>query len=265
MQDQFLNLYRRHSVANSAPEVTQHLNPRKYPQEKFISTLHKYSNNEWLKKHGKGNFIDFNSKQRARIRQIFKQLDKDGSGALGVDELFEPLLALGLVETKEQVKKMMLRVDTNQSGLIEFEEFIKIIKQNSSVNDTLVKFFKDLSNENITEDMKDLPFGLMLSNKRRELMLQGYLAKNLTVREQGQKIMNAFAQELKNEPGVDNKKERLKVKNEINIRKYIERQNCIRSAVEGIRGSRSSFITITGRPNTASKRPMTRRDILKLE
>ena len=264
MQDQFLNLYRRHSVAASIQEPVSTLHPRKYPQEKYISRLHKFNNNEWLKKHGKGDFIDFNSRQRAKIRKIFNQLDKDGSGALGVDELYEPLLALGLVENKKQVYEMMIKVDTNKSGLIEFEEFIKIIKQNSGVNDTLVMFFKDLSNDKLLEDMNGLPFSLMLSNKRREFMMQGCMAKNVNVREQGQKIMNAFAEELKEEHDLANKKLKLKNKHEVNVRKYFERQNCIKSAVEGIRGSRSILFSSTSRPVTASRRPMTRRDALQL-
>lgn len=266
MQDQFLSLYRRHSVsAGSGQEKpVPKILSQKLPQENYKNTLHKYSNNEWMKKHGKGDFIDFDSKQRTKIRQIFKQLDKDGSGTLCVDELYEPLLALGLVENKQQVLKMMNKVDTNRTGLIEFDEFIKILKQNSTQNDTLVNFFKDLSDEKIFDDMKDLPFNLFLLSKRRELMMQGYMGKNNTAREHGKKIMNAFAEELKDKQEEKTKQERLQVKQENKAKNYIERQNCIRSAVQGLRETRMHLINIGKRPSTASKKPMTRRDILKI-
>lgn len=242
MQDQFLSLYRRHSVTarepteKSAPRVLTH----SLPQESYKNTLHKYSNNEWMRKHGKGNFIDFNSKQRSKIRQIFKQLDKDGSGTLCVEELYEPLLALGLVENKEEVLKMMKKVDINNTGLIEFEEFLKVIKNKSGSNDTLVNFFKDLIDEKIFNELKDLPFNLVLLNKRRELMLQGYLGRNNNIREHGKKIIKALEEEFKAKEENISKQEFFQAKQKNKAMCYFERQNRIKTAVQGIRVSKAS-------------------------
>ena len=36
-----------------------------------------------------------------KLRECFKSLDDDGSESIGVDELEDPLIALGLVESRQ--------------------------------------------------------------------------------------------------------------------------------------------------------------------
>lgn len=55
---------------------------------------------QWLKKHGKMHCIDFDDEELYQLRNYFNSLDVDGSGAIGVDELEDPLIALGLVENR---------------------------------------------------------------------------------------------------------------------------------------------------------------------
>ena len=45
------------------------------------------------------------------LRQYFKDLDDDGSEAIGVDELEDPLIALGLVENRQQVERILASAD----------------------------------------------------------------------------------------------------------------------------------------------------------
>lgn len=54
-------------------------------------------------------------------------MDDDGSGSIGIDELEEPLIGLGLADTREEVIEMIMNVDDDKSGQIEFEEFLKIV------------------------------------------------------------------------------------------------------------------------------------------
>ena len=211
-----------------------------------------------MKKHGKGDFIDFNSDERAKMRSIFKQLDEDNSGVLTLDELYEPLLALGLVENKKQVVEMMKKVDTNNSGVIEFEEFIKILNQKNHENNILVKFFKDLAKETVFTEYKDLPFNLVFSNRRRELMMQSYLGKNSNAREQGKRIMNAFVSEVNEKEENNTKMLKMKNKNEDDLKKLLKRKNGLRILKEK-NTSQGTFITNVSRPQTASKKPMTRK------
>ena len=56
---------------------------------------------QWLRKHGKSKYIDFDEAQMAILNDYFNDLDEDGSQAIGVDELEEPLIALGLVDTRQ--------------------------------------------------------------------------------------------------------------------------------------------------------------------
>mgnify|MGYP002480181079 CR=1 FL=1 len=79
-------------------------------------------------KHGKEEYIDFDDETLKTLRECFNSLDEDGSGTIGTDELEEPLVALGLVDSWQQVMKIVEQVDDDKSGYIEFGEFLKIIK-----------------------------------------------------------------------------------------------------------------------------------------
>ena len=55
---------------------------------------------QWLRKHGKAKYIDFTEDQMKILNDCFNDLDEDGSHAIGIDELEDPLIALGLVDTR---------------------------------------------------------------------------------------------------------------------------------------------------------------------
>ena len=55
-------------------------------------------------------------------------MDDDGSGSIGWQELKEPLIGLGLTDSVEQILEMIELVDEDRSGLIEFQEFLQIIR-----------------------------------------------------------------------------------------------------------------------------------------
>lgn len=45
----------------------------------------------------------FQDEELKKLREYFNSLDDDRSGSIGVDELEDPLIALGLVESRQQV------------------------------------------------------------------------------------------------------------------------------------------------------------------
>ena len=69
-------------------------------------------------------------------------------GSIGIDELEEPLISLGIAQSVAEVKRIVDSVDEDKSGQIEFNEFLHII---SSKNGTgtdgngIVEFFKGLN------------------------------------------------------------------------------------------------------------------------
>ena len=68
-------------------------------------------------------------KQTKEIRQIFLSLDKDGDGRISREELVDQLSRLyeqTEVEFEKEIDHIMRQVDTNNSGYIEYTEFVKI-------------------------------------------------------------------------------------------------------------------------------------------
>ena len=60
------------------------------------------------------------------LNDCFKELDDDGSQAIGVEELEDPLIALGLADSRKQVENIVYSIDDD--GNIEFDEFLKLVK-----------------------------------------------------------------------------------------------------------------------------------------
>ena len=86
--------------------------------------------------------------QIIRLKECFASLDDDGSGSIGVDEIKGPLIGLGLVNSVEEVEKLVALVDEDGSGNIEFGEFLDIIlNKNGDTNTRVItNFFKNLTN-----------------------------------------------------------------------------------------------------------------------
>ena len=96
----------------------------------------------WLKKHGKTKYIDFDDKERRELRKYFDALDADRGGSIGTDELEDPLIGLGLVQSREEVLDLIKDVDEDGSGNIEFPEFLQIMSniKNKSADEQSVLY-----------------------------------------------------------------------------------------------------------------------------
>mmetsp|Transcript_15900 Transcript_15900/g.67034 ORF Transcript_15900/g.67034 Transcript_15900/m.67034 type:complete len:148 (+) Transcript_15900:3319-3762(+) len=61
-------------------------------------------------------------------REAFDKFDKDGSGTIDASELKATLNAMGQNPTEEEIFQMISQVDDDNSGEIEFAEFMKVIE-----------------------------------------------------------------------------------------------------------------------------------------
>lgn len=64
-----------------------------------------------------------------RLMQVFKLVDKDGSGTITKEELFE-FFNLGTdAESQKFIQNMIEEADKNGDGEISFQEFLDVMKE----------------------------------------------------------------------------------------------------------------------------------------
>ena len=67
------------------------------------------------------------------MRRVFMKFDKDGNGAIDAKDLKQVFEEFGKIFSEEEIINMIAMVDADQSGSLEYEEFIEIVmgKQDS--------------------------------------------------------------------------------------------------------------------------------------
>lgn len=128
-----------------------------------------------------------------------------------MEELEEPLIALGLVENRAQVLKIVEAVDEDGSGEIEFNEFLDIIKgggkksrskkedesefskpKDAAESGAIYGFFKSLTNgELMSGEKANMPFNLFISAHRRQMIIDSMM-KEGTQQKEGERIMTNY-------------------------------------------------------------------------
>ncbi|CAD8084515.1 unnamed protein product [Paramecium sonneborni] len=160
----------------------------------------------WLIKRGYQDRIDFKDSEITELRKYFSSLDGDGSGAIGIEELEDPLIALGLVNSREEVEKIMNEVDEDGTNEIEFKEFLTIMRGVQKGGNTdqgeknpIYDFFKKMSNGQLEKGMdKHIPFKLNVSLFRRKQILNAITSDQKELKDKGQKILQAYKRQLLN-------------------------------------------------------------------
>ena len=89
-------------------------------------------------------------------------------------------------------------VDDDGSGVLEFGEFLNIIKGGSNAKEStkddgtgaIYKFFKDLTTGNMKiEGNENIPFSLLISTQRRRKIIDSMMSKNPQAKKEGEKIL----------------------------------------------------------------------------
>jgi EF-hand domain pair len=151
----------------------------------------------WLKKTGKKHYIDFDDSMRAELRKYFLSMNPSGSKSIGVEELLEPLIALGLAENRSQVQSLFDIVDANKSGKIEFEEFLSILRHGEG-DSPMVELFREMTRGKLVEDANVLPFNLVVSSYRRRMLMNAVISEDPDLKTKGEKIFKAYSKQLEN-------------------------------------------------------------------
>jgi hypothetical protein len=69
----------------------------------------------------------FTDKDIADLKLHFSMFDVDGGGSIEAEELKQVLGDMGLEPTDEQIRDIILEVDKDRSGAIEFNEFVTLM------------------------------------------------------------------------------------------------------------------------------------------
>ena len=62
------------------------------------------------------------------LDQIFREFDSDGNGSISEVEFRNAIRKLNLGLTSREIDKLMLRIDSNSDGKIDYNEFISKFK-----------------------------------------------------------------------------------------------------------------------------------------
>merc|ERR1712156_1271172 len=73
--------------------------------------------------------IEMDAVRIAEFKEAFDEFDKDHSGAISSDELLGVLRAMGQNPTEDELLNLVLEVDIDGNGTIEFGEFLNMMKQ----------------------------------------------------------------------------------------------------------------------------------------
>lgn len=80
--------------------------------------------------------LQLTDEQIEDFREAFGLFDRDGTGSISVDELRAVLRSLGKNPTESELREMIREVDEDDSGTIEFPEFLTMMVRKVKAPDT---------------------------------------------------------------------------------------------------------------------------------
>lgn len=156
--------------------------------DRYLKLL-RYNNDSWMRKRGKSSGAGFSVAQRQQLHGLFEALDSEGSGGLTQAELLEPLLALGLVQSREELAGFLQHIGL-RGPVADYEE-LQALLERAKVTEPAVRRLAE-----VFLKPSYLPQKLRISSERRKTMLQAFTADSQKSRERGQNVLRYFAEEI---------------------------------------------------------------------
>ena len=77
--------------------------------------------------------------EEADMLAAFKEFDLDGDGFIDKEELKNVMVNLGEEMSEEELKNMMKNADSDGDGQVDYNEFVKMMKDDEIVEDEIVE------------------------------------------------------------------------------------------------------------------------------
>ncbi|KAF0715207.1 hypothetical protein AaE_011377 [Aphanomyces astaci] len=87
----------------------------------------------WFTKHGQPSRMKEDRAKMVLMRRWFEFLDTDGSGEIGLNELEDPLVSVGLARCRLDVRQLIQTVDDSDNGEVNFDEFLSMMRGQTNV------------------------------------------------------------------------------------------------------------------------------------
>lgn len=93
-------------------------------------------------KQKQGPKLELSEEQKADIKEAFDLFDNLGTGTIDTKELKVAIRALGFEPKKEEIKKMIQEVDSEGTGKLSFENFLRLMTQKMTEKDSKEEIMK---------------------------------------------------------------------------------------------------------------------------
>ncbi len=124
------------------------------------------------------------------LKKWFEFLDADGSGEIGVEELQDPLVSVGLAKCRRDVINLIKSVDASGNDEISFDEFLTLMKpsrEKGDVSNPVVTLF-----ESLKKAPKEVPLPLLVTAYRRKFLMNATLSKDHKLKKEGRDVIEAI-------------------------------------------------------------------------
>ncbi len=164
--------------------------------------LMSYEMKRWQESRGK--FVEFDIKTMNKYKTYYDEIAEinpvppDEEEGMGVDQLEEPFISLGLAFSRDDVNHLIESVDDDGSGKIEFDEFLRIIhnkskkKSKDKNNENIKNFFKQLTGNGF-QGLNNFSFKTVMFILRRQNILKTFIGKSEQEKSEGEKTLKAYS------------------------------------------------------------------------